>query len=56
MLNHYHSLVPLEDLETGDVSPVLGLRSDAMKGVSSIDGKAHVLRRLDHNRLVPIPN
>lgn len=53
MLNHYHSLVPLEDLERGDVSPVLGLRSDAMKGVSSIDGKAHVLRRMDHNRLVP---
>ena len=53
MLNHYHSLVPLEDLERVDVSPVLGLRSNAMKGVSSIDGKAHVLRRMDHNRLVP---
>ena len=53
VLNHYHSLVPLEDLERANVSPVLGLRSDAMKGVSSIDGKAHVLRRMDHIRLVP---
>jgi PAB-dependent poly(A)-specific ribonuclease subunit 3 len=53
VLNHYHSLVPLEDINRGDVSLVLGLRSDAMKGVSSIDGAAHVLRRIDHNHLVP---
>ena len=55
MLNQYHSLVPLEDLAVEDPSYALGVRSGLLKGVSSIDGTAYSLRRIDHRQVIPSP-
>jgi hypothetical protein len=46
-IGHYHTLYPLEDLATADVSGVSaawGVRSSVLKGISSRDGRAYVLR------------
>jgi hypothetical protein len=43
----YHTLYPLEDLASSDmngVSAAWGVRSSVLKGVSSRDGRAYVLR------------
>lgn len=47
-IHHYHSLVPLDALSAAnEVSLPLSVRSTVLKGVSSIDGKAYALRRID---------
>jgi hypothetical protein len=46
-IGHYHTLYPLEDLASSDMSHVSaawGVRSSVLKGVSSRDGRAYVLR------------
>jgi PAB-dependent poly(A)-specific ribonuclease subunit 3 len=55
VLNQYHSLVPLEDLSVEEPSCALGLRSGVLKGVSSVDGMAYALRRIDHRQVIPSP-
>ena len=55
MLAQYHSLVPLEDLSVEEPSYALGVRSGVLKGVSSVDGMAYALRRIDHRHVVPTP-
>ena len=55
VLNQYHSLVPLEDLSLEEPSYALGLRSGVLKGVSSVDGMAYALRRIDHRQVIPSP-
>ena len=53
-VQQYHSLYPLEDLsltrETS--SQAFGMKTTLMKGVSSRDGRAYTLRRLDNRRVV----
>jgi hypothetical protein len=49
MLQQYHTLYPLEDMAAAgeQPSPALGVRSTVLKGISSTDGKAYALRRID---------
>jgi len=55
VLDQYHSLVPLEDLAIEEPSYTLGVRSGVLKGVSSVDGMAYSLRRIDHRQVIPSP-
>ena len=41
---HYHTLYPLEDLSSSELSAAWGVRSSALKGLSVRDGRAYVLR------------
>ncbi|WIA17811.1 hypothetical protein OEZ85_009321 [Tetradesmus obliquus] len=41
---HYHTLYPLEDLSSSELSAAWGVRSSALKGLSARDGRAYVLR------------
>lgn len=47
--------MPLEDLSSEEPSYALGLRSGVLKGVSSVDGMAYALRRIDHRQVIPSP-
>jgi PAB-dependent poly(A)-specific ribonuclease subunit 3 len=54
MLHTFHSVVPLEEeLAEEAPSPCLGLRTALFKGVSSADGSAAALRRLDSSVVPP---
>ena len=52
-MQQYHSLYPLEDLSLTreKSSQALGMKTTLMKGVSSCDGRAYTLRRLDNRRV-----
>lgn len=49
MVGPYHTLYPLEDLAAAEEHPsgALGLRTALVKGISSHDGAAYALRRVD---------
>jgi len=48
MLQHYHSLYPLEDLKTAEEAPskAVGVQSLVIKGVSAQDGHSLALRKI----------
>ena len=52
-MQQYHSLYPLEDLSLTreKSSQAFGMKTTLMKGVSSRDGRAYTLRRLDNRRV-----
>ena len=52
-MQQYHSLYPLEDLSLTreKSSQAFGMKTALMKGVSSRDGRAYTLRRLDNRRV-----
>ena len=54
-VQHFHTLCPLEDLggDAGDQPSVAlgGLRTLLLKGISSHDGLAYVLRRIDNKQV-----
>ena len=52
-MQQYHSLYPLEDLAVTreKSSQAFGMKTTLMKGVSSRDGRAYTLRRLDNRRV-----
>jgi len=56
-IHHYHSLYPLEDVSLVDDRPsmALGVRSFVLKGVSSLDGQAYVLRWIDGRQVILTP-
>ena len=61
MVQQYHSLYPLEDLTTAreKASQAFGMKTTLLKGVSSRDGQAYTLRRVDNRRVrlcVPLPS
>jgi PAB-dependent poly(A)-specific ribonuclease subunit 3 len=49
MIQQYHSIYPLDDTSFGEDQPsqAFGVRTIAVKGISSADGNAYCLRRLD---------
>lgn len=53
MVQQYHSLYPLEDLTTAreKASQAFGMKTTLLKGVSSRDGQAYTLRRVDNRRV-----
>lgn len=55
MVQRYHSLYPLEDVNKEDEAPSssFGVRSMIFKGISSSDGQAYAIRRID-SRQVPL--
>ncbi|CAK0773929.1 hypothetical protein CVIRNUC_004116 [Coccomyxa viridis] len=57
-VQQYHSLYPLEDLSLTreKSSQAFGMKTTLMKGVSSRDGRAYTLRRLDNRRLPADPD
>eukprot|EP00898_Chlorokybus_atmophyticus_P005575 jgi/Chlat1/6018/Chrsp4S06201 len=57
MLHKYHTLYPLEDMASNEDAPsaVLGIRTTHVKGISSTDGAAYALVRIDSRQVVPSP-
>ena len=56
MVQHYHSLYPLEDI-TGArerPSPAFGLATALFKAVSAKDGQGYTLRRLDPRKVLTL--
>lgn len=53
MVQQYHSLCPLEDLTSAreKSSQAFGIKTALLKGVSSRDGQAYTLRRIDNRRV-----
>ncbi|KAK9830883.1 hypothetical protein WJX81_001688 [Elliptochloris bilobata] len=52
VLQQYHSLYPLEDLAAAEApSQVFGVSTQVIKGVSSLDGQAVALRRIDGRQM-----
>ena len=56
MVQQYHSLCPLEDLTSAREKPsrAFGIKTALLKGVSSTDGQAYTLRRIDNRRVTPL--
>lgn len=54
-VQQYHSLYPLEDLSMARErsSQAFGMKTSVLKGVSSRDGQAYTLRRIDNRRVRP---
>eukprot|EP00798_Chlamydomonas_sp_ICE-L_P006426 gene6426-3053_t len=56
-VQHYHTLYPLDDeanlSSNAEPSTALGLRTVVVKGVSSQDGQAYALRRIDGKQVIP---
>ncbi|WIA38117.1 hypothetical protein OEZ86_001478 [Tetradesmus obliquus] len=50
---HYHTLYPLEDLSSSELSAAWGVRSSALKGLSARDGRAYVLRVVCGKQVIP---
>ncbi|BDA44294.1 PAN2-PAN3 deadenylation complex subunit pan3 at C-terminar half [Coccomyxa sp. Obi] len=55
MVQHYHSLYPLEDIAAARDQPsqAFGISTILLKAVSSRDGQAYTLRRLDSRQVPP---
>ena len=55
MVQHYHSLYPLEDLRLAEegVSRGLGVQSSVLKAISAQDGQAYALRKLSWRQVTP---
>lgn len=53
MVQRYHSLYPLEDVIREEEAPStsLGVRTMIFKGVSSSDGQAYAIRRIDSGQV-----
>ena len=53
MVQRYHSLYPLEDVIREEEAPSssLGVRTMIFKGVSSSDGQAYAIRRIDSRQV-----
>ena len=53
MVQHYHSLFPLEDTAAARErpSPAFGVATSLFKAVSAKDGQGYTLRRLDHRKV-----
>ena len=52
----YHTLYPLEDVvgaAEGASSQALGVSTQVAKAISSLDGQAYVLRRVDGRQVIP---
>jgi PAB-dependent poly(A)-specific ribonuclease subunit 3 len=49
----YHTLYPLEDVTAETTSQALGVSSQVAKAISSVDGQAYVLRRIDGRQVIP---
>jgi hypothetical protein len=56
MVHQYHSLFPLEDLSLAREQPsqAFGMTTMLMKAVSSRDGQAYTLRRIDNRQVLLI--
>jgi hypothetical protein len=54
MVQGYHSLFPLEDVNREDDVPStsFGVRTMIFKGISSSDGQAYAIRRIDSRQVV----
>lgn len=53
VVQSYHTLYPLEDVTAETASQALGVSSQVVKGISSVDGQAYVLRRIDGRQVIP---
>lgn len=53
MVQQFHSLYPLEDINGDDEIPssALGVRTMIFKGISSSDGQAYAIRRIDSRQV-----
>lgn len=58
MVQRYHSLYPLEDVIREEEAPSssLGVRTMIFKGVSSSDGQAYAIRRIDSRQVTLDPD
>ena len=54
MVQRFHSLFPLEDVNREDEVPStsFGVRTMIFKGVSSSDGQAYAIRRIDSRQVI----
>jgi hypothetical protein len=57
MVQRFHSLYPLEDMNRDDEIPssAFGVRTMIFKGISSSDGQAYALRRIDSRQVTLSP-
>ncbi|KAG6547571.1 hypothetical protein Mapa_011020 [Marchantia paleacea] len=57
MVQRFHTLYPLEEVNRDDDSPscAFGVRSMTFKGISSSDGIAYAIRRIDSRQVAPNP-
>ncbi|PRW58104.1 PAB-dependent poly(A)-specific ribonuclease subunit 3 [Chlorella sorokiniana] len=53
IVGSYHTLYPLEDVTAETTSQALGVSSQVAKAISSVDGQAYVLRRIDGRQVIP---
>ncbi|XP_024398844.1 uncharacterized protein [Physcomitrium patens] len=55
MVQRFHSLYPLEDVNREDEIPSasFGVRTMLFKGISSSDGQAYAIRRIDSHQVIP---
>jgi PAB-dependent poly(A)-specific ribonuclease subunit 3 len=55
MVQRFHSLYPLEDVNREDEIPstAFGVRTMIFKGISSSDGQAYAIRRIDSRQVIP---
>lgn len=58
MVQRFHSLFPLEDVNREDESPStsFGVRTMIFKGISSSDGQAYAIRRIDGRQVITPEN
>lgn len=54
MVQRFHSLFPLEDVNREDEIPStsFGVRTMIFKGISSSDGQAYAIRRIDSRQVI----
>lgn len=54
MVQRFHSLYPLEDVNRDDEIPstAFGVRTMIFKGISSSDGQAYAIRRIDSRQVI----
>lgn len=57
MVQRFHSLYPLEDMNRDDEIPssAFGVRTMIFKGISSSDGQAYAIRRIDSRQVTLSP-